>query len=90
MGLPKFPPSCRIFVSLTLPETKSSHPKMDGWNNILLGMAYFQSELLVLERVSIDSPKVSLVPKMAVGPASTLFTAVLGMGILLHKPYLYS
>ena len=63
---------------------------MDGWNtSFLLGMAYFQSELLVLERVSIDSPKVSLVPKMAVG-ASTLFTAVLGMGILLHKPYLYS
>ena len=90
MGLPKFPPSCRIFVSRTLPETNSSHSKMDGWNtSFLLGMAYFQSELLVLERVSIDSPKVSLVPKMAVG-ASTLFTAVLGDGDSFTQAYLYS
>ncbi len=38
----------------TLPETNSSHLKMDGWNtSFLLGWSIFRCEMLVSGRVSV-------------------------------------
>ena len=42
---------CQYKIS-TLPETNTSHLKMDGWNPFFLGMPIFKCELLVLGRVA--------------------------------------
>ena len=42
-----------VWKMITLPETNSSHLKMDGWNiDFLLGWTIFRAELLVLGTVS--------------------------------------
>ena len=40
-------------IAITLPETNSSHLKMDGWNtSFLLGWPIFRGEMLVSGRVT--------------------------------------
>ena len=47
------PKVMEVWKMITLPETNSSHLKMDGWNiDFLLGWGIFRGELLVLGTVS--------------------------------------
>ena len=51
------PPKVSTVNVGTLPETNSSHLKMDGWNTgFLLGRPIFRGELLVLGSVSRSAP----------------------------------